>query len=67
MNTVQVAIPGPELIVGLCIFSASPFSIAYMLSSIEYFGDHVLGCSHDPMRTHWHDALVDINSGEFGS
>jgi len=31
------------------------------LSSIDFFGDHLLGCSHGPMRIHRHDALlVDI-------
>ena len=30
------------------------------LTSIDQFGDHLLECSHGPMRIRRHDALVDI-------
>ena len=39
------------------------FSISFFLfvfSSIDCFGDHLLGCSHGPMRIRRHDALVSI-------
>jgi len=30
------------------------------VSFIDSFGDHLLGCSHGPMRIRRHDALADI-------
>ena len=30
------------------------------LSVIDQFGDHLLGCSHDPLRIQHHNALVSI-------
>ena len=30
------------------------------LLQIDCFGDHLLECSHDPMRIRCHDTLVDI-------
>ena len=59
-----LAIPGPEFVVGLglwlgvSLFPPSP--LCTCLFSIDYFGDHLLGCSHGPMRIHRHDALVSI-------
>jgi len=59
-----LAIPGPEFVVGLCLwlgvslFLSSP--LCTCLSSIDYFGDHLLGCPHSPMRIRHHDALVSI-------
>ena len=41
-----------------CFISSSP--LCTCLSPIDCFGDHLLGCSHGPMRIHRHDALVDI-------
>jgi len=59
-----LAIPGPEFVVdlrlwlGVTIFPESP--LCACLSSIDSFGDHLLGCSHGPMRIRRHDALADI-------
>ena len=38
----------------------SPFCTC--LSSIDRFGDHLLGCSRGPMRIRHHDTLVSIIS-----
>ena len=39
----------------------SPLSRVYVLhQSVNCFGDHLLECSHGPMRIRCHDALVDI-------
>ena len=63
-TSLGLAIPGPEFIVGLCLWlGVSLFPITPLctcLSSIDCFGDHLLGCSHGPMRIHRHDALVNI-------
>jgi len=59
-----LAIPGPEFVVdlrlwlGVTLFPQSP--LCTCLSSIDAFGDHLLGCSHGPMRIRRHDALADI-------
>jgi len=59
-----LAISGPEFVVdlhlwlGVTIFPQSP--LCTCLSSIDSFGDHLLGCSHGPMRIRHHDALADI-------
>ena len=59
-----LAILGPEFVVGLCLwlgvslFPSSP--LCKCLSSIDCFGDHLLGCSHGPMGIRHHDALVSI-------
>ena len=29
-------------------------------STVDQFGDHLLGCGHGPMRIHQHDALCDV-------
>ena len=63
-TSLGLAIPGPEFIVGLCLWlgvSLLPISpLCTCLSSIDCFGDHLLGCSHGPMRICCHDALVNI-------
>ena len=62
--SLALAIPGPKFVVALCLwlgiplFSLSPLCV--YLTSIDQFGDHLLECSHGPMRIHRHDALVDI-------
>jgi len=59
-----LAIPGPEFVVdlrlwlGITLFPQSPLYTC--LSSIDSFGDHLLGCSHGPMGIRRHDALADI-------
>jgi len=59
-----LATPGPELTVGLhlwlgvSLFPPSP--LCTCLSSIDCFGDHLLGCSQGPMRIRRHNALVSI-------
>ena len=59
-----LAIPGPEFVIGLrlwlgvTLFPLSP--LCTCLSSIDSFGDHLLGCSHGPMRIRRHDTLVNI-------
>jgi len=59
-----LAIPGPEFVVGLRIWlgvSLFPLSpLCTCLSTIDNFGDHLLGCSQGPMRIRRHDALVNI-------
>ena len=63
-TSLGLAIPGPEFIVGLFLWlgvSLLPISpLCTCLSSIDCFGDHLLGCSHGPMRICCHDALVNI-------
>jgi len=63
-TSLGLAIPGPEFIVGLHLWpgvSLFPLSPLYTcLSSIDSFDDHLLGCSHGPMRIRCHDALVSI-------
>ena len=43
---------------GIPLFPLSPLCVC--LTSIDQFGDHLLECSHGPMRIRCHDALVDI-------
>jgi len=63
-SSLGLAIPGPEFIVGLCLwlrvslFPVSPLCVS--LAPIDCFGDHLLEFSHSPMRIRRHDALVDI-------
>jgi len=35
------------------------FHFPHYVYALLQFGDHLLECSHDPMRIHCHDALVD--------
>jgi len=64
LPSLGLAIPGPEFVVGLRLWlgvSLFPFPpLCICLSSIDCFGDHLLGCSHGPMRIRHHDALVSI-------
>ena len=59
-----LAIPGPEFIIGLrlwlgvSLFPVSP--LCTCLSTIDSFSDHLLGCSHGPMRICCHNGLVNI-------
>ena len=59
-----LVIPGPEFVVGLhlwlavALFPHSPLCTCF--SPIDCFGDHLLGCSHGPMRIRCHDSLVNI-------
>ena len=59
-----LAIPGPEFIIGLRIWlgvSLFPLSpLCTCLSTIDNFGDHLLGCSQGPMRIRRHNALVNV-------
>jgi len=59
-----LVIPGPEFVFGLHIWlgvSLFPLSpLCTCLSTIDNFGDHLLGCSQGPMRIRRHDALVNI-------
>jgi len=60
-----LAIPGPEIIIGLRIwFSVSLLPLSPLcLSTIDNFGDHLLSCSQGPMRIRRHrrhDALVNV-------
>ena len=59
-----LAIPGPEFVIGLCIWlgvSLLPLSaLCICLSTIDNYGDHLLGCSQGPKRIRRHDALVNI-------
>ena len=55
---------GPEFVVGLRLWLGIPLfplsPLCVCLTSIDQFGDHLLECSHGPMRIRRHDALVDI-------
>ena len=59
-----LAIPGPEFVIGLSIWlgvSLFPLSsLCTCLSTIDNYGDYLLGCSQGPMRIRRHDALVNI-------
>ena len=59
-----LVIPGPEFVVGLHLWLGvalfSYFPLCTCLSPIDCFGDHLLGCSHGPMRIRCHDSLVKI-------
>ena len=59
-----LAIPGPEFVIGLRLWLGVTLfplsSLCTCLSSIDSFGDHLLGCSHGPMRIRLHDTLVNI-------
>ena len=42
-------------------FPSPPSSLQCLCGQIiDHFGDHILGCSHGPLRIRWHDALSDI-------
>ena len=62
--SLALAIPGPEFVVGLRLWLGIPLfplsPLCVCLTSIDQFGDHLLECSHGPMRIRRHDALVDI-------
>ena len=62
--SLALAIPGPEFVVGLGLWRRIPLfplsPLCVCLTSIDQFGDHILECSHSPMRIRRHDALVDI-------
>ena len=47
-----------RLWLGVTLFPLSP--LCTCLSSIDSFGDHLLGCSHGPTRIRCHDTLVNI-------
>jgi len=54
---------GPEFVVGLHLWLGVPVSpLCVCLAPINCFDDHLLECSHGPMRIRHHDALVDIVS-----
>jgi len=63
-TSLGLSIPGPEFVValrlwlGITLFPTSPLCVC--LSTIDHCGDHLLECSHGPMRIRRHDALVDI-------
>ena len=63
-TSLGLAISGLEFIVslrlwlGVSLFPISP--LCTCLSSIDCYGDHLLDCSHGPMRIRRHDALVNI-------
>ena len=62
--SLALAIPGPEFVVGLRLWLGIPLfplsPLCVCLTSIDQFGDHLLECSHGPMRIRRHDALVYI-------
>jgi len=47
-----------RLWLGIPSFPLSP--LCTCLSVIDHFGDHLLGCSHGPLRIQHHDALVSV-------
>jgi len=47
-----------RLWLGIPLFPLSP--LCTCLSTIDQFGDHLLGCSHGPLRIQHHDALVSV-------
>ena len=47
-----------RLWLGVPLFPLLP--LCTYLSVIDQFGDHLLGCSHGPLRIQRHDALVSI-------
>ena len=59
-----LSISDPEFVIGLCLwlgvslFPVSP--LCTCLSTVDSFGDHLLGCSHGPIRIQCHDALANI-------
>ena len=58
-SSLGLAIPGPEFIVDPRS-SFSPVSpLCMCLALIDCFDDHLLECSHGPMRICHHDSLVD--------
>ena len=63
-SSLGLAIPGPEFVVGLRLWLGIPLfpvpPLCVCLAPIDCFGDHLLECSHGPMRIRRHDALVDI-------
>ena len=46
------------IVIALCLWLGVPLFLCTCLSVIDYFGDHLLGCSYGPLRIHHHDALV---------
>jgi len=63
-SSLGLAINGPEFVVGLRLWLGIPLfpipPLCVCLAPIDCFGDHLLECSHGPMRIRRHDALVDI-------
>ena len=63
-SSLGLAIHGPEFVVGLRLWLGIPLfpvpPLCVCLAPIDCFGDHLLECSHGPMRIRRHDALVDI-------
>ena len=62
--SLTLAIPGPEIVVGLRLWLGIPLfplsPLCVCLTSNDQFGDHLQECSHGSMRIRRHDALVDI-------
>jgi len=54
----RVCFRGLRLWLGVSLFPFFP--LCTCLSSINCFGDHLLGCSHGPMRIRHHNGLVSI-------
>ena len=55
------ALPQPALglaRLGIPLFPSLP--LCTCLSVIDQFGDHLLGCSHGPLRIQRHNALVSV-------
>ena len=53
-----------EFVIAVCLWLGVPLfpllPLCTCLSVIDQFGDHLLGCSHGPLRIQRHDALVSI-------
>ena len=45
---------------GIPIFSSTDSVHCSCGSAVDQFGDHLLGCGHDPMRICRHDVLCDV-------
>ena len=45
---------------GIPIFSSTDSVCCSCGSAVDQFGDHLLGCSHGPMRIRRHDVLCDV-------
>jgi len=65
----SLATPGPEFIIGLCIWldvSFFPLSpLCTCLSTIDNIGGHLLCCSQGPKRIRRHNALVNVINNAF--
>ena len=63
-SSLGLAIFLPEFVVGLRLWLGVPLfpvpPLSVCLAPIDYYGDHLLECSHGPVRICHHDALVDI-------